>query len=815
YLQLNLTAYSLSAAEYQFSGALQGENWEFICWEENITTISSYDNEITIQFPGTIINALDIDPVKVYIEMRRTSDWKIIDSYDYDLSGFYNAADYGSSISFDTNSVTSMVWDGDDDGLNDTLNVTIDIEFDSGIYELTAGLRDTTTDTFITKKFIEPIAYDGLESITFSFDGLKIYTKELDGPYKVSFISVAKQHVGEIARITNVHTTTAYPYTCFEHPLGTEEDASLTGDYSSYAINLSGNSDYEYLVLNVTINVINPGLYDIYADLYSSDGETWVAGDANNSISLASGLQTIQLYFEGDDIYESQTDGPYLVGYVLIGADIDGHWIPLDEDSNVHTTTSYQYTDFTSESQTPLIPSNITDIAVSNDPFSPNNDGAYDTTLITVTGEAGQILHLNIYDNNNTIIRTGMSLSASDTTYTAIWQGKNDASQTVIDGVYRIKVTDTQSGGPQDEATKTSTVVIDTAPPTGCSLVIENGDLYTNTTSVDLTSITALDDSSMKMRFKNAGGNWTSWENFQSSKSWTLCSTDGLKTVYYEAKDVAGNTITTPITETITLDTTKPSNVNISITGKGDSSSTHTNDVSATLAIQAEDATSNIEYMMIANDMAFTHRSWESYDTSKEWTLNSGDGTKTVYIKVKDSVGKVSNIYSDSIILDTNAPTGLSISINSGQTYTNSTAVILTLAATGAAKMRFSTDGVTWSNYESFATERDSWVLANGSGTKTVYFRAKDTAGNIATNVTDTIILDTTAPTISSVTSSGTTQTTATITWTTNEAATTQVEYGTTTSYGSATTINTTKITSHSQTITSLTPGTTYHYRVK
>lgn len=73
---------------------------------------------------------------------------------------------------------------------------------------------------------------------------------------------------------------------------------------------------------------------------------------------------------------------------------------------------------------------------------------------------------------------------------------------------------------------------------------------------------------------------------------------------------------------------------------------------------------------------------------------------------------------------------------------------------------------------------------------------------------------DTTAPTISSVSSSSVGTATATVTWTTNEGATSQVEYGTTVSYGSTTTLDSSYVTSHSQQITGLSPATTYHYRV-
>ena len=74
---------------------------------------------------------------------------------------------------------------------------------------------------------------------------------------------------------------------------------------------------------------------------------------------------------------------------------------------------------------------------------------------------------------------------------------------------------------------------------------------------------------------------------------------------------------------------------------------------------------------------------------------------------------------------------------------------------------------------------------------------------------------DTTAPTISGVSASSITQNSATISWTTNEPADSQVEYGLTTSYGNQTTLNTSLVTAHSQSLTGLSPSTLYHYRVK
>lgn len=73
---------------------------------------------------------------------------------------------------------------------------------------------------------------------------------------------------------------------------------------------------------------------------------------------------------------------------------------------------------------------------------------------------------------------------------------------------------------------------------------------------------------------------------------------------------------------------------------------------------------------------------------------------------------------------------------------------------------------------------------------------------------------DTTAPTMSGISATSITTSGATIQWTTNEAATTRVEYGTTTSYGSMTVLDASLVTNHSAAITGLASSTLHHFRV-
>jgi glucose/arabinose dehydrogenase/phosphodiesterase/alkaline phosphatase D-like protein len=70
-------------------------------------------------------------------------------------------------------------------------------------------------------------------------------------------------------------------------------------------------------------------------------------------------------------------------------------------------------------------------------------------------------------------------------------------------------------------------------------------------------------------------------------------------------------------------------------------------------------------------------------------------------------------------------------------------------------------------------------------------------------------------PVISNVQSSGVTNSSATVSWSTDEASSSQVDYGTTSSYGSSTTLDPSLVTSHSQQLSGLAASTTYHYRVR
>ena len=248
------------------------------------------------------------------------------------------------------------------------------------------------------------------------------------------------------------------------------------------------------------------------------------------------------------------------------------------------------------------------------------------------------------------------------------------------------------------------------------------------------------------MQFSTDGTTWSAEEAFSAFKQYTPQNqADGSRDVYVRFKDKAGNYSVAQIKDTITIDQSLPGG-GVTI----NAGATYTQSELVTLTLSCSDAGSGCTQMQFSND----NNAWstpEAFTTPKVWTLASEDGLKTIYARFKDNTGNWSNVITGTITLDTTAPGG-TVTVNSGQAYTTNPggSVSLTLSCTdttsGCAQMQFSNDEANWSNLETYATNRTWTISTSGNGSKTIYARFKDTAGNLSKSFTAAIILDTTPP---------------------------------------------------------------------
>jgi hypothetical protein len=269
-------------------------------------------------------------------------------------------------------------------------------------------------------------------------------------------------------------------------------------------------------------------------------------------------------------------------------------------------------------------------------------------------------------------------------------------------------------------------IVMDTTPP-DTSITSQPLNL-TNSTSANF-SFSTEDGSTFECQIDSG-----SYTTCTSPKEYTGLA-EGSHTFNVRAIDTTNNTDQTPASYTWTIDTTA---VEISITSKP---SNPTNSTSATFSFTSTE-TATFECQIDSGG-------YTTCISPKEY-IGLAEGSHTLDIKATDAAGNTnSTLASYTWTIDTTTPTG-TISINNGATYTNSISVTLTLSCTdsssGCSQMQFSNDNSTWSTAETYSTSK-TWTLSTGDGTKTVYVKFKDNAGNwTTTTISDSITLDTTAP---------------------------------------------------------------------
>jgi hypothetical protein len=116
-------------------------------------------------------------------------------------------------------------------------------------------------------------------------------------------------------------------------------------------------------------------------------------------------------------------------------------------------------------------------------------------------------------------------------------------------------------------------------------------------------------------------------------------------------------------------------------------STTATASPSITLSLSASEA----KDMMISEEPDFEGASWEEYATAKDWTLSSGDGTKTVYAKFRDFANFEGSTKSRQINFDSTAPT-ISDNLSGSILPPGTASKELTLATTENSTCKYSTN---------------------------------------------------------------------------------------------------------------------------
>ena len=131
------------------------------------------------------------------------------------------------------------------------------------------------------------------------------------------------------------------------------------------------------------------------------------------------------------------------------------------------------------------------------------------------------------------------------------------------------------------------------------------------------------------------------------------------------------------------------------------------------------------------------------------WFGDDGDGVRTVWVRWADALGRWSDFYSDTIVLDRGVEAG-TIQIANGADVVTSGEVVVAVPIDDASDVdavHLSNDGVAWTGFDYSSSL--PWTLAPGDGVRTVYARWQDSNGRTSPVQADTIVVDATAPSVS------------------------------------------------------------------
>ncbi|MEI6076266.1 MAG: Ig-like domain-containing protein, partial [Verrucomicrobiota bacterium] len=288
---------------------------------------------------------------------------------------------------------------------------------------------------------------------------------------------------------------------------------------------------------------------------------------------------------------------------------------------------------------------------------------------------------------------------------------------------------------------------------------------------------------------------------------------DGPHTVSVMAQDLHGNVDPSPATLTFSVDATPPV-----ITGVQSTPGVTQDQVAW---VTDKTTTSQIEYGLTAGYGSVTTLSI-ALVTSHNQTISDLRPATTYHYRIhsKDYLGN-EGITADATFttLPDITPPDTQFTFGPGQ---NSTACSLPVSfgwtgtdnATVTTNLLFAyqIDGGGWSVFTNLTSLSLNSLT---EGLHTIQVAAKDEAGNTdATPATVQFTVNALPPDISVI---GTTpaNTQCSVTWTTDEPATSQVEYGADAGYGSLTGLNGSLVASHTVVVPGLLPNLTYHFRVR
>ena len=214
----------------------------------------------------------------------------------------------------------------DKDGIGETFSeegLAFNIPFTSAVNDDLCKIKLSLCDTngtYIASETKEVSCVEGTNLVPVLFDAQTLYCSNISGPYKVQFVEVELSS-GEKQRVWYAYISNEYSYKDFRSDSAVIDiDTSSVNIFAREAGSVLG---YDAIVCNFSVSNSLDHAVSYSCEMILRNTNGTLVASSREVKRFEQGNNDISLYFSGDDIIESQIDGPYVVSEITLE--------PLDE----------------------------------------------------------------------------------------------------------------------------------------------------------------------------------------------------------------------------------------------------------------------------------------------------------------------------------------------------------------------------------------------------------------------------------------------------------------------------------------------------
>ncbi len=362
---------------------------------------------VNVTTPGTYLFLVDVidsnDPVSNYTNITLSTGTTVVNvslntkllndtKWNYSVSA-YNAS---GVLIFRRDKNPTKTYAGYEQGIG--LASITDGNYQNKAIQINVTLTGTNAETVNVSVFLETENFTifgttqvtlniGTSIVSVNVDNESIKSTHYTGSYNVTRIWVGDKI------IARNYATAVYNYTTFAQ-------TSYIDSFTDSIVDSDADGVAEWLEINVTSNIKQTGTYLLDLELRDLFG-AYVTNLTQTQTYGTTGLKTMQMRFNGTEIYQSKINGPYVVSIARLDKDSTTTDVLLD----AYTTQLLSFANFT-------LPS-LPDVAVVNISSMYNDITKVTIVYVNVTnvGKAPAFnIFLDVFDNKNYENQTFVSM---------------------------------------------------------------------------------------------------------------------------------------------------------------------------------------------------------------------------------------------------------------------------------------------------------------------------------------------------------------------------------------------------------------------